>query len=180
MVTRVQAADVRQLPDFAPAYEWRINMVTQPKGVTMPPNDRFNTLCKSSTIPKAQPVSPKEIVLHNHKTVRPGTEFRNGELTLTMTELISNDISVMVSSWRALNRDPRTGAAKVVHADATATLTLVRMDRLGNPIYKYTLYNCWITDHDPGTELANGEDATGFENFTITLSYDDFYEESLV
>lgn len=180
MVTRVSSADVRQLPDFAPAYEWRISMVTQPQGVVMPPNDRFNTLCKSSTIPKPQTVNSKEIVLHNHKTVRPGTEFRNGELSLIFTELITNEISAMVSSWRSLNRDPSTGAAKVMHADAVATIILTRMDRLGNPIYKYTLYNCWITDHDPGTELSNGEDSTGFENFSITLSYDDFIETNLV
>lgn len=180
MVTRVDPKTVRGLPDFAPSYEWRISMVTQPKGIEMPPEDRFNTLCKSSTIPKAQPVQTKEVVLHNHKTVRPGTEFRNGELMLTMVELVTNDVSKMVTSWRAVNRDPRTGAAKVNYQDGVATIVLTRFDRSGNPIYKYTLYNCWIMDHDPGTELNNGEDATGFENFSITLSYDDFYEESLV
>lgn len=172
----VNRNDIQGLPDFAPSYEWRISMVTQPEGITMPSGDRFNLLCKSSTIPKAQPVTSKEVVLHNHKTVRPGTEFRNGEITLTYQELVTSEVSQMIASWRELNRDPETGQAQVQFEDAVATITLVRYDRIGNPIYKYTLFNCWITDHDPGTELNEGEDATGFEGMTITLSYDDFKE----
>ncbi|QPB08515.1 hypothetical protein [Vibrio phage Va2] len=174
------AAEIRSLPDFAPSYEWKINMVTEPTGIEMPQGSRFNHLCKSSTIPKAQPVTTKEVVLHNHKTVRPGTEFRNGEITLTYTELVTNEVTRMIASWRELNRDPETGQAKVDYQNAVATITLTRYDRIGNPIYKYTLYNVWITDHDFGTELNEGEDSSGFEGITITLSYDDFKEESLV
>lgn len=164
----VAHAACRDLADYAPAHNWRIRPTVVPNGVTVPPN--FNLLCRSSAIPKREANQMAEITVHMQKRRLPGIEHTAGSLTLTCTELVTNDIRKMINQLRELNRNNETSAA-VTFKEARSNWELIQMDRGGNDIVVYSLIECYVEDEDPGTELTDGEATTYMTDYQITLSY---------
>ncbi|CAH9015294.1 conserved hypothetical protein [Vibrio phage 150E35-1] len=173
IVTNVEC---RTLPDFATAYTWSVKMVKPPLGLSVP--DKFNTICKTSTIPKREANAGAELVLHGHKRKLPGVEFSAGQLTLTFADLVDNRVRSFIRQWRELNHENQTGVA-VPYMAAYATIQITLQNRLGVDTYRYVLHNCWCEDHDFGTELVEGTDTVLFDSVQMMISYDHFDEFEL-
>ena len=158
----------RNLNDYAPAYHWRIRPTLVPSGVSVPFD--FNLLCRSSAIPKREANQMAEITVHAKKRRLPGIEHAAGSLTLTCTELVSNDIRKMVQQFREKNSTNEVGAADTFK-NSRSNWELIQMDRQGNDIVSYQLIECFVEDEDPGTELTDGEATAYMTDYQITLSY---------
>ncbi len=73
------------------------------------------------------------------------------------------------------------GASKNRASDEAASdykkdIKITVLDRSGNPARVYEVYNAWVSNFVPGSDLASGEDGDKMLE-SVTLSYEDFKEK---
>lgn len=169
MALRPTKGQLRQIGELAQSFRWSVAFVRQPSGVTVPSN--FNLQCSSSEIPKKEAGQSIEVNIRGHVIKRPGIYDDSHNITLEFVETIDNQISEFLRTWREAVWSTNEGVQQNLN-DCTGDIQLSRLDNLDNPIWRYTLYGCYLEDYDPsGGSLGSDSEAV---RPTITLYYDSF------
>jgi len=164
--------NVRGLGDFAPIYNFDINIVfpnIQYIG-GQPTPDGINWRCQTTDLPKMTGQSI-EINIRGHKVKQPGIYNYSNTLTLAFVETVDNVISNFFKSWREACWATDSGA-QYQKVDVEAIITLVRLNRQDESIYHYTLYGCYLEDYEAGGTMDGS--ASDVVKPTMTISYDFF------
>lgn len=173
---RPKLNEIRALGDFADTVHWYIQFTTIPSGVDLTSDD-INLRCESVPIPKRNGEKVSAQVRGLPPVHQPGLYIPEGEMTVTLFENTNNRITKGIQQLVEMNYKQGTGEAKT-KAEVEFGVRLVRMDRTHKEIYEYVFYGCFLDKYEPGGELQ-GSSAELLKP-TITFSYDDFTERSLV
>ena len=161
--------NIRALPDFATLVKWSVS-INNIAGLSIPPNLNFQ--CLSSDVPRTEAGQTIDVWVRGHRVRQPGIYASTTSITLTFAETVDNAISNMLSQWRELCWQTKTGIEGERNA-VEGTLLLTRMNRQNRPIWTYELIGCFLEDYDPTGSQLDGESGDILRP-TLTLSYDYF------
>jgi hypothetical protein len=166
---------VRSLPDYAELSRWNLIFATIPSAASgdFPVSDDINIRCESASVPKV--TNEKIEIRHRgHRIFQNGISLPEGQITLTFTETIDASIRRMIKAWKEAVYDIKSGKGNL-KADVECTIILEMLDKQDSAVYRYTLYGCFLEDHDLGELNAEGGDVI---KPSLTISYDYFDEEA--
>jgi hypothetical protein len=172
MTKRVSLSEIRGIGDFATSYQWYVT-VQRAAGANFPTAPEINLRCVSSEVPLLKD-APIETSIRGHKVWQPGIHNYTQSITLTMAEAIDMKINQWIKDWREACWQSFTGIHKL-KSEVEAAITLVRLNRQDQPIWKYHLVGCFLSDYT--------QDTLGTENSTLkptmVINYDGFTDERL-
>jgi len=163
---------IRAARDYATVYQWNLRFDSFPSALAGPPAlEDLNIRCESTTVPK-RTNEPIIIGLRGHKTKQPGITTVEGQITLVFIDTVNNIVNDFLSKWHKIVTDPITGAHNLA-SDVEAEVTIERLDRQDNAIYRYSM-PCWLEDFEYSP--LDGQTSDAFKP-TLILSYDFFDDE---
>lgn len=175
-MSRPTLQQIRALGDFADTVHWYIQFNNIPSGVDLTSDD-INLRCESVPIPKREGSKVSAQIRGLPPVHQPGLYIPEGTMTVTLFENTNNRITKGIQQLVDMNYKQGTGQAKT-KAEVEFSVRIVRLDRTHKEIYEYNFIGCFLDSYDPGGELQ-GSSADMLKP-TLTFSYDDFTEKSLV
>lgn len=172
MTTRPSIDGVRSLTDFATSYNWFLTVNPSSSGGFPTPAD-INLRCISSEVPILND-QPLETSIRGHKVWQPGIHTYTQSITLTMAESVNMMINNWILRWREACWQSKTGV-HLPKSQVETSITLTRLNRQDQPIWKYHLKGCFLAEYT--------QDTLGTENAlfrpTMKLNYD-YFEDGAV
>lgn len=175
-MSRPTLNQIRALGDFADTVHWYIQFPVIPAGVDLTSDD-INLRCESVPIPKREGTKVSAQIRGMPPVHQPGLYIPEGSMTVTLFENTNNRITKGIQQLVEMNYEQGTGKAKTKQ-EVEFQVRIVRMDRTHKPIYEYVFIGCFLDSYDPGGELQGS--SADLLKPTLTFSYDDFIEKSLV
>jgi hypothetical protein len=168
--------NLRTLNDALRVYQFDFQFVTNPMGITLPPNliSRIQTVDN----PKRNAVNAIEIqTAMGHKRKIHGINDYTMTLAMAWVEDMDASLFRFFGAWQELIWETNTGIQHYTN-EIQATCLLSALDSKHNPILNYTLKGVWLEEFDP---QGAGFDGTSSEVFrpSVTLSYDYFTQEKV-
>ncbi len=164
---------IRSIQEVMVSYLWEVQFVKGSAEIE-PPTD-LNVRCISSTAPK-KTNTPINIGIRGRKVMVPGTTEENGNsIQLQFLETVDATMLKFIKEWREKVQATDSG----VHAPVSSVkmnVILYHLNRQGQPIWKYELRGCWLSDYDIGELVGEGGDAI---KPSITLTFDYFVDEAV-
>lgn len=166
--------NIRNIGHFATLYQWSMSVIQFPSGASLGlSSEDMNVRCVSATMPVMTGQSI-DVNIRGHHIRQHGIYDSSHTLDLMFIEAVDNKITNALYQWRKACWEVETGVQKTKQ-EVEATIMLERLDNQHSPLWKYTLFGCFLEAYDPGGQL--GEATSDAVRPSMTLSYDYFKEE---
>lgn len=171
-MARPDYATIRELPDYAVTNTWEIS-ITPPSGINID-SDSLNAVCSNvSPRPKVSN-TPLSTNIRSVKIHQPGDSVLTETIAIKILETTDKRWSEVCRQWFEMCQDVKTKHA-ALRKDVHAKIILTELNRQNEPVYRYILEGCFLTDID--VPEFNSDQA--LQEMTLTLTYD-YFDESKV
>lgn len=172
-VIRPSIENVRSLGNFVQSFRWGIQFEKFPAMLLGYTSDDINFRAESTTIPKLTGTSV-EYMIRGQKVKQPGIHDYGNQITLTCIETVDSKIANFVRSWREICWQTTQGGTGITQykSNVEATIIIIRLDNLNNPIWYYKLFGCFLEDVEWGNDL-DGQTADPLKP-AMQISFDYF------
>lgn len=165
---------IRSLGDPQRVYNWDLSFEKMPTVLLGYTSDEINFRCESTELPKVT----NQKITRNIRGIEvrdPGYGQYNGQITLTMHEMVDSKIKKIIRAWRLSCHNSITGT-HLSKRDCEAIIKISLLDGNNKMVFNYRLLGCWLEDFDLGTLGSESE----VQKPSMVLSYDYFIENELV
>jgi hypothetical protein len=167
--------NVRQLGEFAKAYNWKLQFLTAPNVLPFPTDDEVAILCTEAETPKYADES-FDVDLTVGRIPVLGKAVPVGTQTFSFVETVDNPISNWLYQLSLLTNNIITGKQGNIE-DIAFDIRLTRLDNQKVGVYEFKSIRCFIAEYD-SSGGAFGVDSEVVRP-TVTLRYLAFTEEDL-
>jgi hypothetical protein len=168
MSLRPSIEEIRGLGHHASYYNWGLQFVSLPSGISGFSTSDLNTRAVSFSAPtRTQQVG--EVNLRGHKVYQHGIMDYNQGLQLILHETVDSKVGTFLENWMNLQWTPVSGV-QIPKSLNQATFLLTLLDSEDNARKYYTIVGAWPTTFDHGGDY--GADNSDVVKYTVTLQYD--------
>ncbi len=163
--------ELRTIGELATLNRWHLNFDRGP--IAAPPPLNVNLLCQSTSLPQVDEGEQMTVNIRQFDILRPGIYKPSHSIELTFIDVEDNYITAWITDWREAIFDTVTGQQFADINNITCDISLTRLNRQDNPIWRYKLFGCYRQGGEPGGQLGVETEAL---QPTLTLYYDYFSE----
>lgn len=153
--------NLRSLGHHQTTYDWGIQFIGLPSGISGFSSSDLNTRCTSATIP-SRSIEPITIQLRGHKIFQHGIVDYKNTLQLTMYETMDSKVQEFLKQYMDMQWMPVTGVQMPKSLNQCSFL-LTLLDSEQKPTKYYTIMGAWLEGWDPsGTLQSTGSEVLSF------------------
>lgn len=167
MALKPTIEQIRELNMHAAYFNWGIQFVSLPSGLTGLTSADLNTRAVSIDAP-TRSIQEAEIAVRGHKVYQHGIVTYD-TINLTLHETVDSKVTNFLESWMDMQWMPVTGL-QVPKMLNQSVLLLSLLDSEDNVRMRYTMFGCWPTRvQHGGTYDATNNDTVKIQ---VTFRYD--------
>lgn len=168
MSLRPSIEEIRNLGMHASYYNWGLQFVSVPGGISGFTSSDLNTRAISFAPPTRQQDN-SEIRLRGHRVHQHGIMNYEGDLSLTLHETVDSKVGTFLEAWMDLQWAPISGV-QVPKSLNQAVFLLTLLDSQDVARKYYTIYGAWPYSINPGGDY--GADNSDTVKWTVNFHYD--------
>lgn len=158
---------LRSLGHHQTVYDWGIQFIGLPSGISGFSSSDLNTRCTSATLPSRE-IAPIEINLRGHKIFQHGIVNYKNTLTLNLYETVDSKVREFLKQYMDMQWMPVTGVQMPKSLNQCSFL-LTLLDSEQKTTSYYTIIGAWLQNFTPSGELGGTSDVLSYQ---CTFQYD--------